>query len=119
MIAAALSLFLASSSVLVTDGDTIRLGSEPVRIVGYDSPEIRHAKCPAERAMGQYDKDLLRELLAGGFEYQRLGTDRWGRTLARIWVNGTDVARIMTSRGNAVPYICKGGRCPKRKDWCG
>jgi endonuclease YncB( thermonuclease family) len=39
----------------VVDGDTIRVGSEVIRLVGFDTPETYRARCPSERELGNKD----------------------------------------------------------------
>jgi hypothetical protein len=50
----------------VVDGDTIRVGSETFRLVGFDAPETYRAKCPSERELGNRATFRLRQLVAGG-----------------------------------------------------
>ena len=51
---------------------------------------------------------------------ERHGKDRYGRTLARVYLDdGRDWAAAMIERGLAVPFVCPGGRCSKMTDWCG
>ena len=102
--------------ISVYDGDTIRLGDERIRVVGFDTPELGHrARCNKEaRAAKQAKQVLIGEIARGDVELHRQGTDRYGRTLARVTVNGRDVANTMIGRGLARPY--DGGR---RAGWCG
>ncbi len=60
-----LAALLTASSITVTDGDTIRLAGERIRIVGLDAPEMR-GKCREERRLAQRAKDALSEELASG-----------------------------------------------------
>lgn len=69
----------------VHDGDSFIVGTERIRIADIDTPEIEHAKCPAERAAGERAKLRLLELMnAEPYRIERTGTDRNGRTLAII-----------------------------------
>lgn len=108
----------ASAQVPETvDGDTIRIGNERIRLLGFDTPEIRSARCEHERRLGLQAKARLRQLLASGrvqIERQGLRKDRYGRTLAKVFVNGRDVGETLVSEGLARPYY--GGR---RETWCG
>jgi micrococcal nuclease len=103
----------AQAGVTVSDGDTIRLGAERIRIVGLDTPEL-NARCPAERELAVEARGFLRGLLAAGaVGIERRGADRHGRTLAVVTVNGRDVAALLIAAGLARPY--DGGR---RAGWC-
>lgn len=100
----------------VIDGDTIRMSKgERIRIIGLDAPETRRAKCEAERRLGYEAKARLMVFLSQGKMKikRRKRPDRYGRTLARIFINGQDVAGLMIAAGLARPYQ---GR--KRKGWC-
>jgi len=105
----------AEPSIRVIDGDTIARGGETIRIVGMDAPETHHARCDAEREDGEKAKAALATLLASGpveiIPSRR--RDRYRRLLARVTVNGRDVAAVMIKAGHARPY--SGG---KRKVWC-
>lgn len=81
--------------------------------MGLDAPEIR-GKCREERRLALRAKDALSEELASGeIEIVRQGRDRYGRTLARVYVDGRDVALVLINMGLARPYM--GG---KRAGWC-
>lgn len=116
---ALLALPAQAQSIRVLDGDTIRLDGERVRIVGLDAPELRGAKCERERLRAADAARFLAWLLRDGIDQPRwIGIDRYGRRLARISVDGVDVARLMIWAGHARPYECPNGRCPKREGWC-
>lgn len=93
MLILALSLALCT----VTDGDTIRCGDERIRLVNIDAPELSQPKCSYERDLAIRARDRLAELLSGDFEIERTGRDRYGRTLARVTVNGVDVGEVLVS----------------------
>ncbi len=106
-----------ASAIRVVDGDTVVIDRETIRILNIDTPEIRDAKCDAERRLGLIAKRRLSELLAGGSIDIRRGdgnrmTDRYGRTLAVISVRGSDVGEKLIADGLARPW--KG----KRQPWC-
>lgn len=110
----------AAQTITVVDGDTIYVGEERVRIVGLDAPETYQARCDAERQLGYKATNFLRSLVAGGnVRLERQAKpDRYGRTLAKVYVGGRDVAGVMVAAGLAVAYDCPRGRCPRRIDWC-
>ena len=104
------------AEIRVWDGDSIRLGttrqSEAVRIFNIDAPEIE-GQCAYETDLALQSKIRLAELLKGQrIEILHQGTDRYGRTLAAIRVEGRDVGDILVSEGLARTWA---GR---REPWC-
>lgn len=95
----------------VHDGDTIRCGAERIRIANIDAPELPDSpKCHDYRkAFGWCDyksgyaaRDALQQFLAGGHaRIERLGQDKYGRTLARITVGGKDAGAYLVGLGLA------------------
>lgn len=110
----------ANAGVIVTDGDTLKMavssqtptcsrrhadGMERIRVMPHDAPELEHARCPAERAMAMRSRERLQHLLAGGgVQILRYGCDAYGRTKARVLVDGRDVAATMLSEGLVIPF---------------
>lgn len=93
----------------VIDGDTIRCGSERIRLSGIDAPET--SACRPGRRCVEGDGQAARRALAGlidgkRFTVRRLGKDRWGRTIASLYVGGQNVACSMIASGQAV-YVAK------------
>ena len=72
---------------------------EHVRLLGIDAPERGQ---PGAREAGE----ALRKLLAGKpVRVAREGRDRWGRTLARLYLaDGTDLSAELIARGLARPW---------------
>ncbi len=104
----------AAGTLEVVDGDTVRWRGELVRLVGYDTPELR-GRCRTERILAEAAANYLRGLLLEGpavLHFER-GRDRWGRRLARLTVAGRDVGPELIRVRLARPYT--GGR---RKGWC-
>ena len=100
---------LAAATVLsctAVDGDTLRCGSERVRLIGIDAPELpghcqkgRHCAPGDPRASA----DSLRRLVDGRpVQLERFGTDRYGRTLAIARVNGVNLACAQLKIGRAI-----------------
>lgn len=105
----------------VIDGDTIDLecgggGLMRTRLMGYDTPEVYSPKCDAELALGNRATQALERRVNGSRQVLVAfrGTDRYGRHLARLMLDGTDVAEPLIEAGLARPY--EGGR---REGWCG
>ena len=90
----------------VVDGDTLWLDGEKIRVLGIDAPEVGNtAKCRKEVATGRVATERFRELVsAGSIELRRDGSDRYGRTLARVLVDGRDAGAQLVDEGLAVPY---------------
>lgn len=102
MLAEAAAVCLA---LVVVDGDTVRCGPERVRIASIDAPEI--SPCARNRACTPGDGAASKRALAGLLEsktvmIQRMGHDRFGRTVARLTVEGQDVGCWMVANGWAV-----------------
>jgi endonuclease YncB( thermonuclease family) len=84
-------------SVWLDDGDTLKItwASEPretVRILGIDAPEVRHSRDPhsEDQPYGRESLAFARHLIqnAGKLEILRARRpDRYGRTLAYLFVN--------------------------------
>jgi micrococcal nuclease len=106
----------------VVDGDTFRLGSRRVRIIGIDAPETHNSSCPEEARRAEEATVKLQTLLnAGAFEmvapvYGQ--KDRYGRDLRVIRRTRPDgsvqsIADDMRESGLAHRYM--GGFKP---GWC-
>ena len=79
--------------IKVWDGDTFRFGTETVRILNIDAPEIK-GRCDAERRQALAAKLKLSQLLdnAGRVSIERSKRrDPYRRTLALVRVDGRDV----------------------------
>lgn len=118
ILAAALAACIAS----VHDGDTVRLCSgERVRIENIDAPELAgSSRCsPQSRRrllgsrnppwcdyqLGTRSRDALAAFLARGpVMIARTGTDPYGRTLARLIVDGKDAGTYLVQMGLARPW---------------
>lgn len=79
--------------VRTVDGDTIRYGTDRIRIRGYNAPELSEP--------GGWDAAfrLERLLQEGTINIVPHGHDVYGRTLADVFVNGQNVAEVMTMEG--------------------
>lgn len=106
----------------VSDGDSLRLCSgERVRLAGIDAPELRgssrcgvksrerlkNSRNPAwcDHAKGEKARAALGQfMLEGIVRIERQGHDRYGRTLARVTVNGVDAGQWLIRKGLARPW---------------
>lgn len=109
---AAVAAIALCISVTVHDGDTLRCDGEKVRIANIDAPELPDSsKCRDPRAKsyawcdfeaGYASRDALRGFLARGrVQIERVGADRYGRTLATVSVNGKDAGAYLVNIGLA------------------
>ena len=105
----------------VLDGDTVELVCPRrewmrARIVGYDAPELRSARCEAERRAAVAAAEALGALVrqAARVEAAVLGRDRYGRRIVDMRLDGERVARGMVVTGHGRRYFgsLRGG-------WCG
>lgn len=104
------------SHLTVVDGDTVRLAGQAIRLIGFDTPETYQAQCAAERHLGEAATARLRDLLAESSSAQLAylpRRDQYGRDLARLMLDGRDVADIMVGEGLARRY-----NEGQRRPWC-
>lgn len=83
-----------SDKTCIVDGDTIWLQGENIRLEGFDTPEPMTNLCGGERekALAGKASARLEELLNNNeWTIERNGTDRYGRVLATIRIDGRDV----------------------------
>jgi len=82
----------------IVDGDTIKTGDQSIRILGYDTPE--RGECGYDEA-----SEFLADLLAAGtvtlVSDSGDDTDRYGRLLRHVLVDGTPVGLSMIEAGKA------------------
>ena len=112
--------------IKVYDGDTITLATKlpmsnspiyrfPVRLTGIDSPEIK-GKSGEEVALAKQSRDALNELVFG--KIVRLGnvsTEKYGRLLADVYIDGIHVNKWMLEHKYAIPY--DGGTKSRPLEW--
>ena len=95
-------------AIRVTDGDTIRLaGGERIRILNVDTPEMgSRARCRAEALLALEARRYLvrRVRQAQRIEVAREGRDRFGRTLARVRIDGQDIGEELVRNRLAQPW---------------
>ncbi|QGQ96959.1 nuclease [Paenibacillus psychroresistens] len=91
----------------VVDGDTLHVlinnKKETVRLVLVDTPETKHPTKPIE-PFGPEASKFTKELLEGKvvkLEQDVSATDRYGRLLKYVWLNGQMVNEILLEKGLA------------------
>nr|WP_317128334.1 thermonuclease family protein [Sphingomonas baiyangensis] len=89
----------------VTDGDTIRCSGERIRLLGIDAPELP-GHCQRGRVCAPGDpyasSRSLGEASAGELSIDRVGEDRYGRTLARVAGPKGDLSCWQLKHGQAI-----------------
>lgn len=107
---------LFASDIYMIDGDTAEIRGERYRLVGFDTPETYRAKCQYEQDLGQQATKRARTIIAQTSEIELISlgqTDKFGRRLGRLIVEGRDLGSLLISEKLARPY--HGG---KRRSWC-
>lgn len=93
------------SGCQVTDGDTIRCNGERIRLLGIDAPELPgHCKGNRHCAPGDpfASTDNLSGAMAGALRIERIGEDRYGRTLAMVTGSKGDLSCWQLQNGQAI-----------------
>mgnify|MGYP003386122731 CR=1 FL=1 len=88
--------------VAITDGDTIKVivfGEQvKIRLAGIDCPEKK-------QPWGREATEAISDLVAGqNVIIEKLTIDRYGRTIARVFVDGVNVNRALVESGNCWVY---------------
>lgn len=93
----------------VIDGDTIVIGGTHIRLMAIDAPESAQTCLTALNIpwrCGATATAYMRFLVDGkDVHCQQHGLDRYGRTLARCAVDGTDLGEAMVRSGFAIDYV--------------
>ena len=98
----AFSEFLAGSVSYIHDGDTITLQTETstkkIRLAGIDAPELKQPY-----GIGSRDA-LSQDVLNQSVTVDTNKTDRYGRTVGKVLLNGEDINLKQVRRGLAWVY---------------
>jgi len=104
------ALAVAVENCRVVDGDTLRCGRERIRLLGIDAPEMP-GHCQARRRCVPGDPFASRNSLAlaaaGHLVIERVGTDRYGRTLGLV----------RGARGDLSCWQIQNRQAQYRRDW--
>lgn len=104
---------ISGTVTTVIDGDTIELNGRTVRLSGINAPELTFGK---KEAGALEAKQYLESLVLGKqvmLDVDDLSpTDKYNRTLARIYLDGMDVNREMLMQGYAKPLYIKPSEFP-------
>jgi len=86
--------------VRVVDGDTVELADgRLVRYIGVDTPEIDHGLAQDHDCFGPEARDYNAERVLGQsveLEFDQEPYDRYGRTLAYVWLPDEDPSRLLS-----------------------
>ena len=104
-----------SKQVVITscyDGDTCTSSTgEKIRLACIDTPELRGKR--ADPVPAKAARDYLRELVVGRkVTIRHITTDRYGRTVAELFVNGSNVQQQLVASGHASIYWRYADQCP-------
>jgi endonuclease YncB( thermonuclease family) len=95
-----------SGTAIASDGDSLRIGGDRVRLLGFDAPELDQVCWRAdgtEWPCGRDARAVLAELTRRGpVTCRPEGEDRFGRTLARCESAGEDLGAAVVEAGYAV-----------------
>lgn len=89
----------------VTDGDTIRCGGERIRLLGIDAPELPgHCREGRDCVPGDSfaSTNSLMAAMSSMMRIGRVGTDRYGRTLAIVESDRGDLSCWQLMRQQAI-----------------
>ena len=92
------------------DGDTLRCGRERIRLIGIDAPEMPgHCRVGRRCVPGDpfASKASLQSALVAPIAIERVGRDRYGRTLAFVTSGGVDLSCAQLQARKAI----------YRRDW--
>lgn len=97
-----------SGSIVVVDGDTIDVSGVRVRLFGIDAPESDQT-CETEQGAQWSCGAWVNQEVAKRYQGEQttcnvLETDRYGRAVARCWVQGEDLAQTLVRDGMAFAY---------------
>jgi micrococcal nuclease len=112
--------------IKVYDGDTITIAAKlphdsspvyrfPVRLLGIDTPEIKGANAH-EKELAKKARDALSSRILGKIVYlEDISTEKYGRLLATVFYENTNMNNWMLDQKHAVPY--DGGTKLRPDEW--
>lgn len=109
--------FPESGACRAIDGDTYVCHGERIRVENIDAPEL-HGRCVGEIDAARAARLFAQHALDGALLieikiHERRPRDRYGRTLARVLVDGDDLGGLMIEAGLARSYHGE-----RRRSWC-
>lgn len=119
-------LTAALLACIAIDGDTLKCRlddgqEERIRLLGIDAPEMKN--CRAGRVCVQGDPEASKATLASAikpraFRIERVGLDRYGRTLAIVWSGSVNLNCRMIESGSA-QYVVRWDNGRRVAGYCG
>lgn len=124
-----------ASDFKVSDGDSIRIGSQRYRLVDFDTPETWsrwRTVSPRERQWGKRARKRLKEIISSGdLDFAEVpcactkhtskdnqGRCRThGRLCGLLKINGQNVGTTLIAEGLAREFICSATECPEQLRW--
>ncbi|NJM00396.1 MAG: thermonuclease family protein [Synechococcaceae cyanobacterium SM2_3_2] len=99
--------FLQTSRIHISDGDTIRLDNQRIRLACIDAPE-------SDQPFGSQSTQRLSQIVGNGSNLQvrTVDRDRYGRTIAKLYVGDLYVQEQLVRDGLAWVYTQCLNRCP-------
>jgi endonuclease YncB( thermonuclease family) len=93
----------------IVDGDTVQIGSTKIRLMGIDAPETDQLCLDSKGenwACGVASRDeLIRFSKDRDWDCDIVGTDRYGRSLGKCFVEGDDISKWMVRSGWALSFV--------------
>jgi endonuclease YncB( thermonuclease family) len=100
---------IVSGPPCIVDGDTVEIGATKIRLVGIDAPETDQLCLDSKGkswACGVAARDeLVRFSDNRDWDCDIAGTDRYGRSLGKCFVEGDDVNKWMVRSGWALSFV--------------
>ena len=91
----------------IIDGDSIRIATQSIRLLGIDAPELKQ-HCEVNNSVepcGQHAHKKLSELIGGHLVYCLWSeTDRYGRLLGTCYIREKNINAEMVKLGMALAY---------------
>ena len=116
----------AGKVIKVYDGDTITVASRlpfpnspiykfPVRLLGIDCPEIK-SSTETEKTLAKSARDALSSRISGKMvTLKNVNTEKYGRLLADVYIDGENMNQWMLANNYAVKY--DGGTKSRPDNW--
>jgi endonuclease YncB( thermonuclease family) len=99
----------ASGIPRIVDGDTVQIGGTKIRFAGIDAPETDQVCLDAKGekwACGVTARDELIKYSAGrSWDCDLVGSDRYGRSLGKCFIEGGDISAWMVRSGWALSFV--------------